>query len=102
MTKSEAILRLQEKHGANAREIVEDFLTIVKQSIKQRRPIYIRELGTFKPVIRKAKKGQRMERGFGSKFLAKETIDIPERFYVKFVPSKGLLNKIQPPTEIEF
>lgn len=95
MTKSEAILKLQEKHGSAAREVVEDFLTIVKQSISQREPIFIRDLGTFKPIRRKAKKGQLMEQGLGSKFLAKKTIDIPARNTVKFVPSKRLLASIE-------
>lgn len=91
MTKSEAILLLEKKH-ANARTIVDEFLTIIEKSLAKQEPVYIRGLGTFKPIVKKAKKGQLIKNGRGKyQSLSVGTIDIPEQNSVKFILSKNLL-----------
>lgn len=95
MIKEDLVDHVAEKANLTKREaveIVEATLEALTKILVSGRKVEIREFGTFRPVLRKAKLGRIIATG--------ETVHVPPRRAPKFVPGKilkALVNKEAPP-----
>ncbi len=60
---------------------------IIAEEVKQDKPVYIDNIGTFKRVLKPATRKYIPSKG--------ESVDIPERVVVKLVASKTLVQRVQ-------
>ena len=85
ITKKELISELSKRTGLTnkmAKLVIDEFITILQQNLKENNLIRLPGFGTFKIVKRKEKKGRNPQTG--------EEIIIPARKVAKFVPGKNL------------
>lgn len=90
MTKAEIVARIAEKTGvekSNTQEIIEAFMDIVKETVAQGEPVYLRGFGSF---IRKT----RAEK-IGRNIKEEKAIVIPEHNIPAFKPSKTFVNEVK-------
>lgn len=79
MTKVDIVAAVAEKHGLTkklAREVVDTVFDTVITGIENKEKVSIPNLGTFKPIVRKARTGVNPQ--------TKEKIQIAEKNTVKF------------------
>lgn len=89
MTKQELATRLADETGLSrndALRAVEGMMTVMGDSFVAGHNIYLRGFGTFKVRTTKAKKARLISRG--------ETIILPPRKSVKFIPCEGLKKRL--------
>ena len=83
MTANEILKEIKEKTGVekkSADAVLASFFEIVKREVKAGNSQLIKDFGSFKPVVRKARSGRNPKTG--------EAIEISEKKSVKFVASK--------------
>ncbi len=83
MTKADIVKKLHEKIGVEkdaAQVIVEEFMSVVKESLTSGENVYLRGFGTFEVVRREEKTGQNITKG--------TSITIPAHYTPKFKPCK--------------
>ncbi len=94
MTKAEIVAKIAEKTGVekgNAQAVVESFMEIVKEAVKNNEDVYLRGFGSFKSKQRAAKKGRNI-RANGGKGA---TIIIPAHKVPAFKPAKSFINDLK-------
>lgn len=90
MTKAEIVAKIAEKTGVEkgaAQAVVESFMEIVKTSIKDDEPVYLRGFGSFIKKTRKEKMGRNIKKG--------TSITIPEHSIPAFKPAKTFVNELK-------
>lgn len=90
MTKAEIVAKIAEKTGVEkgaAQAVVESFMEIVKDSIKNDEPVYLRGFGSFIKKTRKEKMGRNIKKGV--------SITIPEHSIPSFKPAKTFVNELK-------
>lgn len=90
MTKAEIVARIAEKTGvekSNTQEIVEAFMDIVKETVAQGEPVYLRGFGSFIRKTRAEKIGRNIKED--------KAIVIPEHNIPAFKPSKTFVNEVK-------
>jgi len=90
MTKAEIVAKIAEKTGVEkgaAQAVVESFMEIVKASVKEDEPVYLRGFGSFIKKTRKEKMGRNIKKGI--------TITIPEHSIPAFKPAKTFVNELK-------
>lgn len=82
MTKKDIVDIVAEETGLQRKEVqitLEAAIEKIIKSVCKDDPVTLRGFGTFRPVLRKKKLARDISR--------KITVEIPERYVVKFVPS---------------
>ncbi|MEC7246997.1 MAG: HU family DNA-binding protein [Bacteroidota bacterium] len=90
MTKAEIVSKICEKLGvekSDAHEIVNMFMSEIKDSLETGQNVYLRGFGSFVVKTRKAKKGRNISKNI--------TIDIPAHKIPSFKPAKVFLNMVK-------
>ena len=90
MTKAEIVSKICEKLGvekSDAQEIVNMFMSEIKDSLETGQNVYLRGFGSFVVKTRKAKKGRNISKNI--------TIDIPAHNIPSFKPAKVFLNMVK-------
>ncbi|MBP9995047.1 MAG: integration host factor subunit beta [bacterium] len=90
MTKAEIVAQIAEKTGVEkgaTQAVVESFMDIVKDSIKNDNPVYLRGFGSFIKKTRKEKMGRNIKKG--------TSIVIPEHSIPAFKPAKTFVNEMK-------
>lgn len=90
MTKAEIVAKIAEKTGVEkgaAQAVVESFMEIVKTSIKEDEPVYLRGFGSFIKKTRKEKMSRNIKQG--------TSITIPEHSIPAFKPAKTFVNELK-------
>ena len=90
MTKAEIVSKICEKLGvekSDAYEIVNMFMSEIKDSLETGQNVYLRGFGSFVVKTRKAKKGRNISKNI--------TIDIPAHNIPSFKPAKIFLNMVK-------
>ena len=90
MTKAEIVSKICEKLGvekSDAHEIVNMFMSEIKDSLETGQNVYLRGFGSFVVTTRKAKKGRNISKNI--------TIDIPAHNIPSFKPAKVFLNMVK-------
>ena len=88
MTKAELVAKIAESTGVTkeeANEVLKAFVEAMHELFKKEEVLRIPGLGTFKVVVRSARKGRNPRTG--------EEIEIPARKVLAFKPSKELVQK---------
>ena len=90
MTKAEIVAKIAEKTGVEkscTQEIVEAFMDIVKETVSQGEPVYLRGFGSFIRKTRAEKVGRNIKE--------EKSIIIPEHNIPAFKPSKTFANEVK-------
>ena len=90
MTKAEIVAQIAEKTGvekASAQVVVEAFMDIVKKSVAEGEPVYLRGFGSFIRKERKEKVGRNIK--------LDQSIVIPAHNIPAFKPSKTFVNEVK-------
>ena len=90
MTKAEIVAQIAEKTGlekSSTQAVVEAFMDIVKKSVAEGEPVYLRGFGSFNVKIRKEKTARNISKG--------TTIIIPEHKVPTFKPAKTFLDDVK-------
>lgn len=89
MTKKELIDKVSNRAEINRIEFEHGFnnlIEVIKETLAQGEPIFIRGFGTFKPVKRKAKQARNISKG--------TTITIPEKVVPTFKPCNEFKDQV--------
>lgn len=89
MTKSDMTRKIAESCGLTqvlAGKVVETFLEEMIKSLTEKNAVSFPGFGTFKPVVRAARKGVNP--------LTKKPLDIPEKTSVRFSPGKDFKTRL--------
>ncbi|NPB08435.1 MAG: HU family DNA-binding protein [Aquificae bacterium] len=89
MTKAELVAKIAEKAGITKKEAdaaVKAFVEAIHELFKKEESLRIPGLGTFKVVVRKARKGRNPRTG--------QVINIPARKVLTFKPAKELVKEV--------
>ena len=90
MTKQDLAAKVAEKTGIGhlqSVKAVEAVMETIVESVSDGASVFLRGFGTFKPVIRKAKKARDISRG--------ETITLPETKKLVFKPCKEFISRVR-------
>lgn len=90
MTKAEIVAKIAEKTGVEkgaTQAVVESFMEIVKTSVREDEPVYLRGFGSFIKKTRKEKMGRNIKKG--------TSIVIPEHSIPAFKPAKTFVNELK-------
>ena len=90
MTKQDLAAKVAEKTGIGhlqSVKAVEAVMETIVESVSDGASVFLRGFGTFKPVIRKAKKARDISRG--------ETITLPETKKPVFNPCKEFISRVR-------
>ena len=90
MTKAEIVAKITEKTGiekVNTQEVVEAFMSVVKEAVAQGEPVYLRGFGSFIRKTRAEKVGRNIKK--------EEKIIIPAHNIPAFKPSKTFANEVK-------
>jgi len=88
MTKAELVAKIAEKAGTTKKEadaVIKAFVEAMHELFKKEEMLRIPGLGTFKVVVRSARKGRNPRTG--------EEIEIPARKMLAFKPSKEVVKE---------
>lgn len=89
MNETEARKKVQETNitpRQDVKRIIDDFLICIRQALKDGEDVKIKDLGTFKVVTTKPRKGRNPKTG--------EAIEIPAKKTLKFRPSPNFIKNI--------
>lgn len=89
MTKAEIAAEIANKTGlpqVAIKEVLNEFMTVVKNSLIQGENVYLRDFGTFKVISRRRK--------FGRNIVAGERVIIPPRNIPKFMPGRDFKKSV--------
>ncbi|MBR7176569.1 MAG: integration host factor subunit beta [Bacteroidales bacterium] len=90
MTKAEIVAKITEKTGiekVNTQEVVEAFMSVVKEAVAQGKPVYLRGFGSFIRKTRAEKIGRNIKKDV--------SIVIPAHNIPAFKPSKTFVNEVK-------
>ncbi|MBE6346414.1 MAG: integration host factor subunit beta [Bacteroidales bacterium] len=90
MTKAEIVAKITEKTGiekVNTQEVVEAFMSVVKEAVAQGEPVYLRGFGSFIRKTRAEKIGRNIKKDV--------SIVIPAHNIPAFKPSKTFVNEVK-------
>ncbi len=90
MTKAEIVAKITEKTGiekTNTQVVVEAFMNVVKETVAQGEPVYLRGFGSFVRKTRAEKVGRNIKKD--------ESIIIPAHNIPAFKPSKTFINEVK-------
>ena len=90
MTKAEIVAQIAEKTGiekTNTQVVVEAFMNVVKETVAQGEPVYLRGFGSFVRKTRAEKVGRNIKKD--------ESIIIPAHNIPAFKPSKTFINEVK-------
>ncbi len=90
MTKSDVVIQIAQKTGIERAEVsqaLEAFFTVIKNSLIEGEPIYVRGFGTFNVKKRAAKTGRNISKN--------TAVHIPEQNIPTFKPSKGFVERVR-------
>ena len=90
MTKAEIVAKITEKTGiekTNTQIVVEAFMNVVKETVAQGEPVYLRGFGSFVRKTRAEKVGRNIKKD--------ESIIIPAHNIPAFKPSKTFINEVK-------
>ena len=94
MTKAEIVAKIAEKTGVekgSTQAVIESFMEIVKESVKNNEDVYLRGFGSFKSKMRKEKVGRNIRANGGKG----EKIVIPAHKIPAFKPAKSFINDLK-------
>ena len=89
MNETEARKKVQETDIAprqDIKRIIDGFLICVRQALKDGEDVKIKDLGTFKVITTKPRKGRNPKTG--------EAVEIPAKKTLKFKPSQNFIKNI--------
>ena len=90
MTKADLITEIADKTGiekTNVLNVIEAMMKIIKNSMGERKNVYLRGFGTFYAKKRAQKIGRVITRN--------ETVVIPEHYIPSFKPAKSFMSKVK-------
>lgn len=90
MTKAEIVAEIAQRTGmekVNIQEVVEEFMTVLKGSLKKGDNVYLRGFGSFIIKKRAEKKGRNISKN--------TTITIPAHNIPSFKPSKSFVEEVK-------
>ena len=90
MTKAEIVAKITEKTGiekTNTQVVVDAFMNVVKETVAQGEPVYLRGFGSFVRKTRAEKVGRNIKKD--------ESIIIPAHNIPAFKPSKTFINEVK-------
>ena len=94
MTKAEIVAKIAEQTGVekgSAQAVVESFMEIVKEAVKNKEDVYLRGFGSFKSKKSAAKVGRNIRANNG----AGCPIVIPGHYIPAFKPAKSFINDLK-------